>query len=116
MLFSTLFFAIALKCKHVDQQQNIYYSIVTGDSKGYGFVEFKTNEVSLQAKMMLDKKHVNGLTLVCDWLDSSHVTFESLHSKCLYVDCLPKHFRDMSEFRKVFSSVVNPPYCQVRLY
>ena len=38
----------------------------------------------------------------------------SLHSKCLFVDRLPENYRDMAEFRKIFSTVVNPPYCQVR--
>ena len=85
-----------------------------GESKGYGFVEYATKECALQAKNLLDKKEIDGWTLVCDWVDSCHVTFDSLHSKCLYVDCLPKDFRDMSEFRKIFSTIVNPPYCQVR--
>jgi len=85
----------------------------SGDSKGYGFVEYTTKEAALQAKNMLDGKQVENWILCCDWLDSSHITFDSLHSKCLYVDKLPKDFRDMGEFRKVFGSVVNPPYCQV---
>ena len=84
-----------------------------GDSKGYGFVEYTTKEAALQAKNMLDGKQVENWILCCDWLDSSHITFDSLHSKCLYVYKLPKDFRDMGEFRKVFGSVVNPPYCQV---
>nr|CAD7194417.1 unnamed protein product [Timema douglasi] len=87
----------------------------TGESKGYGFVEYTTKESALQAKNILDGLQVENCALCCDWLDSSHVTFESLHSKCLYVDKLPKDFRDMGEFRKVFSSVVNPPYCQIAL-
>ncbi|XP_021933199.1 ribonucleoprotein PTB-binding 1-like isoform X4 [Zootermopsis nevadensis] len=87
----------------------------TGDSKGYGFVEYTTKEAALQAKNMLDGKQVENWILCCDWLDSSHITFDSLHSKCLYVDKLPKDFRDMGEFRKVFGSVVNPPYCQIAL-
>ncbi|RZF42053.1 hypothetical protein LSTR_LSTR006646 [Laodelphax striatellus] len=87
----------------------------TGESKGYGFVEYVTKECALQAKNMLDKKQIDAWTLVCDWLDSSHVTFESLQSKCLYVDRLPKDFRDMGEFRKIFSPIVNPPYCQIAL-
>lgn len=76
-------------------------------------MEYTTKEAALQAKNMLDGKQVENWILCCDWLDSSHITFDSLHSKCLYVDKLPKDFRDMGEFRKVFSSVVNPPYCQV---
>ena len=32
----------------------------------------------------------------------------------LYVDKLPVGFRDLAQFRKLFSRIVNPPYCQVR--
>ena len=85
-----------------------------GQSKGYGFVEYAQKETALQAKSLLDGRHLDGCTLCCDWLEASHVTFESLHSKCLYVDRLPSNFRDMAEFRKTFSPIVNPPYCQVR--
>jgi hypothetical protein len=92
---------------------NRHFLPFSGDSKGYGFVEYTTKEAALQAKNMLDGKQVENWILCCDWLDSSHITFDSLHSKCLYVDKLPKDFRDMGEFRKVFGSVVNPPYCQV---
>jgi len=92
---------------------NRHFLCCSGDSKGYGFVEYRTKEAALQAKNMLDGKQVDNWILCCDWLDSSHITFDSLHSKCLYVDKLPKDFRDMGEFRKVFGSVVNPPYCQV---
>ena len=42
-----------------------------------------------------------------------HPKFKQLHSKCLYVDRLPPNYRDMAQYRKVFSVVKNPPYCQV---
>ncbi|KAL5237531.1 hypothetical protein ACI65C_004941 [Semiaphis heraclei] len=87
----------------------------TGESKGYGFVEYLNKECAITAKCGLDGKGIEDQTLVCDWLDGSHITYESLHSKCLYVDNLPKSFRDMSEFRKMFAKVVNPPYCQIAL-
>ncbi|XP_065351490.1 ribonucleoprotein PTB-binding 1-like isoform X2 [Cloeon dipterum] len=87
----------------------------TGQSKGYGFVEYALKETALQAKSLLDGRHLEGCILCCDWLEASHVTFESLHSKCLYVDRLPPNFRDMAEFRKTFSPIVNPPYCQIAL-
>ncbi|XP_054287365.1 ribonucleoprotein PTB-binding 1-like [Macrosteles quadrilineatus] len=87
----------------------------TGESKGYGFVEYKSKEISVLAKNILGSQQINNHTLVCDWLDSSHVTFESLHSKCLYVDGLPINYCDMSEFRKIFSSIVNPLFCQIAL-
>ena len=74
----------------------------------------------------------DGHVLDCDWLktqngagaeqeggtaaDNATAAADeiSLHSKCLYVDRLPKDYRDMGEFRRLFSAVVNPPYCQVR--
>ncbi|XP_039300030.1 uncharacterized protein LOC120355548 [Nilaparvata lugens] len=87
----------------------------TGKSKGYGFVEYVTEESALQAKQMLENKIFGTFTLDCDWLDSKLVKFESLHSKCLYVDCLPKNFRNLSEFRKIFSTAVSPSYCQIGL-
>lgn len=86
-----------------------------GESKGYGFVEYITKEAALQAKNALDGKQLLDCTAVCDWLDSSHVTVRSLHSKCLYIDHLPSNYRDMGEFRRIFSTIVNPPYCQIAL-
>lgn len=87
----------------------------TGKSKGYGFVQYTNKEHALAARNALNDKIVDTYQLVCDWLDSSHLTLKSLHSKCLYVDKLPNNFRDMGEFRKVFAKVVNPPYCQIAL-
>ncbi|XP_065226640.1 ribonucleoprotein PTB-binding 1-like [Planococcus citri] len=87
----------------------------TGKSKGYGFVQYTNKEHAMAARNALNDKIVDTFRLVCDWLDSSHLTLKSLHSKCLYVDKLPNNFRDMGEFRKVFAKVVNPPYCQIAL-
>ncbi|XP_050527162.1 ribonucleoprotein PTB-binding 1-like [Daktulosphaira vitifoliae] len=87
----------------------------TGENKGYGFVEYTKKEYAIAAKSGLDGKEIRDTKLVCDWLDGSHITYESLHSKCLYVDKLPTGFRDMSEFRQMFAKVVNPPYCQIAL-
>jgi hypothetical protein len=74
---------------------------------------------TVQARHVLDEHPVGDHVLVCDWLKpaaasppkSSKVL--SLHSKCLFVDGLPEDYRDMGEFRRMFSKVVNPPYCQV---
>ncbi|XP_076068740.1 uncharacterized protein LOC143041033 [Oratosquilla oratoria] len=87
----------------------------TGESKCYGFVEYTNKEVALQAKALLEGREIRDTQLVCDWIDPSHVTFASLHSTCLYVDRLPKDYRDMGEFRRIFSKVVNPPYCQIAM-
>ena len=40
-------------------------------------------------------------------------TLASLHSKVLYVDHLPPAFRDLPQFRRLFATVVSPPYCQI---
>lgn len=85
-----------------------------GDSKGYGFVEYQTRDCGQRVRSQLDGKMYDGQALACDWLDSSIVTMAGLDSKLLYVDCLPDGFRDMSQFRTLFSQVANPPYCQVR--
>ena len=87
---------------------------IAGEGKGYGFVEFQSRECGLRARSQLDGKVYEGQAMACDWLDTSAVTSAGLHSKLLYVDCLPDGFRDMGEFRKLFSTVANPPYCQVR--
>ena len=88
-------------------------SIETGESKGYGFVEYTSREAGQRARSQLDGLLYEGHLMACDWLDASTVTFAALHSKLLYVDCLPPGFRDMGQFRKLFSAVANPPYCQV---
>lgn len=87
----------------------------TGASKGYGFVQYANKESALSARNALNDKMVDTFQLVCDWLDSSHLTFKSLHSTCLYVDHLPRQFRDMGEFRAIFETIVKPPYCQIAL-
>ena len=49
-----------------------------------------------------------------DWLPSSIIQYKSLHSKCLLVENLPPQYRNFTQFRKIFSCVAKPPYCQVR--
>ncbi|XP_065569403.1 ribonucleoprotein PTB-binding 1-like [Artemia franciscana] len=93
----------------------IMYSEKTGESMGYGFVEYAHKESALHAKSSFDGMEFMDATLVCDWLDPSIITLDGLHSKLLYVDKLPKDYRDMAEFRKQFSQLANPPYCQIAL-
>ena len=108
-------------------RQNIsfWYSIIftlisacfSGTSKGYGLVKYASKASSIQARHVLEGYQVrDGHTLDCDWLQHNRPveTVTSLHSKCLYVDQLPADYRDMAQFRRLFSKVVNPPYCQVR--
>ncbi|CAB4067386.1 unnamed protein product [Lepeophtheirus salmonis] len=90
-------------------------SDLTGKFKGYALVEYKTKSASIQAKHILDGHKLRGHTLEADWLTLDRVHETSLHSKCLFVDRLPTDYRDMGEFRKLFSSVVHPPYCQIAM-
>lgn len=78
-------------------------------------MEYGTREAGQRARAQLDGKLYEGHTLASDWLDASIVTAAGLHSKLLYVDGLPLGFRDMGQFRKLFSQVAHPPYCQVGL-
>ena len=93
----------------------------TGDSKGYGLIKYVSSEAAAQARHLLDGRTVSAggpqevYKLDCDWLDSSHISFGSLHSKALFVDNLPPNFRDMTDFRKLFSTVKAPPYCQIAM-
>ena len=88
-------------------------SETTGESKGYGLVKYQTNEAAAQAKHLLNGKDVQCSTVQVDWLNSTHISYTQLHSKCLYVDNLPPNYRDLAGYRKMFSVVRNPPYCQV---
>jgi len=87
----------------------------TGESKGYGLVKYFSNEAAAQARHLLDGRDVRGFTIQADWLNSTHISFRSLHSKCLYVDHIPHNYRDMTEFRNQFSVIKKPPYCQIAL-
>ena len=68
--------------------------------KGYGFCEYVNRECGMKAKWALDgHKMYDGQLLACDWLDSATTTTSNLHSKLLYVDCLPQgeNFIDSSQ-------------------
>lgn len=97
-------------CRYITFLSNF----LAGTFKGYGLVKYVSKESSIQARHVLDGHEVrNGHVLNCDWLRHNAPGMTSLHSKCLYVDQLPESYRDMAEFRRLFSKIVNPPYCQV---
>eukprot|EP00095_Tigriopus_kingsejongensis_P002316 snap_masked-scaffold347_size200506-processed-gene-0.11 protein:Tk02316 transcript:snap_masked-scaffold347_size200506-processed-gene-0.11-mRNA-1 annotation:"ribonucleoprotein ptb-binding 1-like isoform x2" len=87
----------------------------TGESKGYGLIKYLSSDAAAQARHLLDGRVINSYRMDCDWLNSGHITFKSLHSKALFVDHLPPRYRDLGEFRKIFSVVRNPPYCQIAM-
>jgi len=90
-------------------------SEVSGESKGYGLVKYCSNEAAAQARHLLDGRDIRGFSIQADWLNSTHISFKQLHSKCLYVDNLPPNYRDMATYRKIFSVIKNPPYCQIAM-
>ena len=85
-----------------------------GESKGYGLIKYLSSDASAQARHLLDGRLVGSShNIVCHWLNSSHITFASLHSKALYVDCLPKNYGNNGEFKKIFSVEKVPSFCMV---
>jgi len=88
-------------------------SAKTGLFKGYGFACFHNKVAALQARHVLEGQEVGGHTVDCGWLKEGSHKVSDLDSKVLFVDKLPPGFRDLAQFRKLFSSIVNPPYCQI---
>lgn len=81
--------------------------------KGYGFCEYANRECGMKAKWALDgHKMYDGQLLACDWLDSTAITTSSLHSKLLYVDCLPQG----NTFKTDYSSQVGFLRSTVRMW
>lgn len=88
-------------------------SAKSGVCKGYGFARFSSSVAGLQARHVLEGQEVRGHRVDCGWLKEGTHKLESLNSKVLYVDQLPPGFRDLAQFRRMFSTVVTPPYCQI---
>lgn len=89
----------------------------TGESKGYGFVEFKTSlDKTKQIAAELDWREVQGHRIHCDVVSQqTSSSYKNLHSRCLLVDNLPLDYKDNSHFREIFSGHASPIYCQVVL-
>jgi len=87
----------------------------SGRSKGYGFVEFAHNkELSEVARSHLESIYTDDMTtLRCEFVKESLVTFESLHSVCLFVSHLPMEYSDCDGLKNIFSIVAPPVYCRV---
>ena len=113
-----------------------FTSSFAGHCKGYGFARFDSPSAALQvilhsrsleikildvfklkfviqARHVLEGQEVRGHRVDCEWVKEGTHTLASLHSKVLYVDHLPPAFRDLPQFRKLFATVVSPPYCQI---
>ena len=91
----------------------------SGRSKGYGLIKYVSSDASAQAKHLLDGQTVTSRAssdphrLECDWLNSSHISYGSLHSKAMYVDRLPPGYHYNKDLSDMFSVVSKPALCNV---
>ena len=85
----------------------------TGLSKGYGFVEYSKREEAVLAKQQLATKVIGLRSLRVDFSDNGMQTCEDLHSQTLFVDRLPKGFKDDVALKEVFSLYGRVNFSQV---
>ena len=86
----------------------------SGLSKGYGFVEFVCREEATIAKQQMATKVVGMRSLRVDFADNGMQTCEDLQSQTLFVDRLPKGFKDDGALRRLFRKYGTVNFCQVR--
>ncbi|XP_053549651.1 ribonucleoprotein PTB-binding 2 [Bombina bombina] len=90
----------------------LVYSEFTGNSKGYGFVEYMKKDSASKARLELLGKTLEEYTLFAQWMDINQLTEDLIHSKCLSVDKLPKDCNS-SEIMQLFSSLHQPAFFQL---
>lgn len=91
----------------------LVHSPKTGLSKGYGFVEYVKREEAVLAKQQLATKVIGLRSLRVDFSDNGMQTCEDLHSQTLFVDRLPKGFKDDVSLWDLFSQFGLVNFCQV---
>ena len=91
----------------------VVYSPETGLSKGYGFVEYQTREEAMLAKQQMANKVVGLRSLRVDFADNGMQKCKDLQSETLFVDRLPKNFRDEESLKEKFSKYGSVHFCQV---
>ncbi|XP_066449670.1 ribonucleoprotein PTB-binding 1 isoform X2 [Eleutherodactylus coqui] len=89
----------------------LVYSGVTGQPKGYGFVEYMKKDSASRAKSDLLGRQLGSRTLYVHWSDVSQLTYELLQSHCLCVERLQEC--DLMELKEAFSKVCAPSFCQL---
>ncbi|KAM9312039.1 ribonucleoprotein PTB-binding 1 [Gastrophryne carolinensis] len=89
----------------------LVFSAVTGNPKGYGFVEYMKKDSASRAKSDLLGKQLGSYTLYVHWSDVSQLTYQLLHSHCLCVENLKEC--DVTELKAAFSKVAAPSFCQL---
>ena len=92
----------------------VVYNEHTGESKGYGFVELATEEEALSAKFALAKKRLFRRKLRVDFASMKMVNYSDIHSRTLFVDCLPKTLSTDAALFQYFSTFGAVKFCQVR--
>ena len=85
----------------------------TGLSKGYGFIEYARREEALLAKQHLATKVIGLRSLRVDFSDNGMQTCDDLHSQTLFIDRLPKGFKDDVALKEIFSKYGRVNFCQV---
>ena len=88
-----------------------------GTPKGYGFVECVSPEVAATMKSTLSAREVLGRGLRVDWAPSCD-TSESMLSRTLFIDRIPRNFVDENALIALCSDAVEPgslEFCKVKL-
>lgn len=91
-------------------------SLFTGESKGYGFVDYINRESASLAKQQLmspGSKYVGGRILRVNFAEPNLLTYDDLHSKTLFVDRLPRDFTNGEVLRELFSQSGTVTFAQV---
>ena len=91
----------------------VVYSVLTGESKGYGFVEYSTRDEAMFVKNKMATKVVGSRSIRVDFADNGMQTDEDLQSKTVFVDKLPKGFKSEQRLIELFSKYGIVNFCQV---
>ncbi|XP_077189574.1 ribonucleoprotein PTB-binding 2 isoform X2 [Paroedura picta] len=91
----------------------LIYSEITGNSKGYGFVEYMKKDSAAKARLDLLGKQLDGTVLFAQWMDINQLSPDHVHSRCLSVENLPTDYNDAEDIMKTFSSKYKPMFCQL---
>ncbi|CAL9693126.1 unnamed protein product [Knipowitschia caucasica] len=91
----------------------LVYSISTGHSKGYGFVEYMKKDSAARAKSELLGKQLGTRMLYVHWTEVGSLTYPLLHSKCLCVDHLPQSLLSTQDLRTALTDTHMPVFCQL---
>ncbi len=94
----------------------VVYSELTGENKGYGFVEYSTRDEAMFTKNKMATKVVGSRSIRVDFADNGMQTDEDLQSKTVFVDKLPKGFKSESRLIELFSKYGTVNFCQVHLH